>query len=763
MSPNWKIERIKALNDEVGEFQPVLQSLFRKIPNVTHVERHQGNREMGADFVLTRRDPAIFLDDYIGVIVKTTPIKQDQEDVRRQIRECGYGRPYEGGKKTINISEIWVVTSKNITKSAQEVIANEYQTSKIRFFDADKIAQLIDAHNPEYWDFENAKFSVYINAQRTLIDNHAKLHSLLPVQLSHVAIEQQVQKLAEKKKHKFKNSKTKPSRLIDEIKKKNFLFIQGQMGAGKSELLRSTALQMCKEDCVKDLGTIPHFLTVRELFEGEFSLIEKTHEIHAALGDSETTVVYFLDGLDEAPQDIKDKIEKVCALAKSSAENSKIKLVVSSREIQDTLLDQKISEIYDQYQVCPLTYGGVIQFIAKICEGLTISPKFKDDLQRSPLVRALPRTPLSAILLGKLISEKVKELPSTLPELYAKYTELVLGRWDMNKGNGSEKEYETIYRITSQLAAYMFENKLDVIGLPELRAMFSDYLRQRKTGQDEDKLFRTFLEKQEIISIDQENALVQFRHRTFQEFFSAVLLFQQKGKEAPIEDPFNVEGDAREYFYLGLIRDAPERIEKLRRLVATEDIERVVKITTMGRLLMAAYQTPYDEIIKAVNECFLDAARLYSSIIQEKKERWLRKLPELQLLALFNALVRSSYSYEYFAEALKESKLLTEVDDSIPSDVKVVNLFLLDSVLAELGDSTAFERLVEKYETNLPWAVKLGINIAAKEASVMNDATKAMGKRIIKSIKQNSNLPAYFEDLESKPIDDRFPTVPKKK
>jgi hypothetical protein len=44
-------------------------------------------------------------------------------------------------------------------------------------------------------------------------------------------------------------------------------------------------------------------------------------------------------------------------------------------------------------------------------------------------------------VLAKLINENPKELPSNMTELYAQYTEISLGRWEIDKGLQTLKEY----------------------------------------------------------------------------------------------------------------------------------------------------------------------------------------------------------------------------------------------------------------------------------------------------------------------------------
>lgn len=80
---NWKINKIKSLDDEVKELHPVLDSLFRAMPQIKNVQYTQGARENGADFVLVKNDELLNVEEYIGVVVKSSSIRQGSDDVHR--------------------------------------------------------------------------------------------------------------------------------------------------------------------------------------------------------------------------------------------------------------------------------------------------------------------------------------------------------------------------------------------------------------------------------------------------------------------------------------------------------------------------------------------------------------------------------------------------------------------------------------------------------------------------------------------------------
>lgn len=755
---NWKLEKIRALSDEVKDLHPVLQSLFESMPTIRRVIYTQGNRENGADFVLIKEDELLNQEEYVGVVVKSSQIKQGSDDVSRQIKECTLmARPIEGGKKFVHLTEVWVVTSKDITRNAQDFINAEYKSTKLKFIDAANIVSLVDRFMPTYWEFSNANVNKYIDKQKRVLDVLGNISRLLPKGVGRVQIEQEIERIPPDYDRNFGARHLKPGKLWDEIQKNKLIFLEGGMGAGKSDLLRTTALKLCDGDIVHKYNKVPYYTTYRDLIKsGAYSPSQFLDDLHAEISDDSKNVVIFIDGLDESQESNATKIQKVCDLANAINNRDDTALVVASRVIDEEAVRASISKSFDQYRVKALTYGAVVNFVQKICESAAVSNKLRQDLQKSPLMRALPRTPLSAILLGKLLKENINELPSTLPELYSKYVELVLGRWDLQKGGGgSEKEYETMQRLTAMIATYMLNNDIDCLGLNELTSMFKAYLSERRTGQLLDPMVSMFLAKSELISFDSDARSIRFRHKSFSEFFYAHALLMEKGKEAPIFKPFDPNWTGIEYFYLGLVRDVPERIDRLSSYVPADDAEEFIKFSQFGSFLMAGYQTPYETIKSAVYKAFRDGASHYQRVASRQEDSWLSRFPELQLLALFTHLLRRGYAYDFFRPALVDAKVQAELDSGLDQETQIILIFLIDAVLCELGDPSAFTALVDRHQANFNWVVRLGIKNAAADVAFVNEATRIVVKKMDKTIKNNRGIMPYIRALANTPLDER--------
>ncbi|MGS1035320.1 NACHT domain-containing protein [Burkholderia glumae] len=754
---SWKIDRIRALTDEVKQLHPTLNDLFLKLPGIKTVHNTHGPSEMGADFILVRDDPALLQERYIGVIVKADDIKQDHTDLKRQIDECGVERKIEGGKKSIFINEIWIITSQKITNNAKEKLHKDHKSSNVSFIDGENLANLIERNYPEYWDFKTAKLSNYITAQQNKLTTLGQNYSLLPSGVGNVRVEQQIYSVPKESKTSFRiRTSEKTTSLLTEIKKRRAIFIQGGMGSGKSELLRSTALSLLSPEHVSSLKIAPLFMTYREAKEKRDSINDIISQAKSTIGDDSYSIALLIDGMDEVPDANDEKVAFACEMSNSLLSDDKTKLIITSRSIDEVVHHNNLIKSFDMFAMAPLAFGSLVTFIRQICAGMDITDRLRDDLHKSPLLKALPRTPLSAILLAKLLSEKIKDLPSTLPELYSKYTELVLGRWDINKGNGSEKEYETIYRLTANLATYMLDNDLDKIATSEVKRLFDDYLSQRNTGQDSNQLFDGFVSRREIIAHDRDNKTVQFRHRTFMEFFYSQNRFWLKGRDAPIESPFDPYWKAVEYFYLGLVKDAPERIKMLAAIAPDDDLEVFIKTIELGPFMLAAYQTPYSSIEDALYLAFFEAGELYCKTVRgENNQSPIANIPELQLLALMTQSLKNSYAYEFFQKALGNAKLKLSLESSPDKEVSFVAEFFIDSVLAQLGGKNAFVRLIDNHQSELDWSIRIGITCSAHDSDFTNDSLRRYDKKMRRSVSTNFALRQFIEDIERTPIKDR--------
>jgi len=750
----FKLDKIRALKHEVNDFHPVLRTLFTNLPDISNLEYKQGPHEMGADFVLEKNDTILDEKTYIGVIVKVGKILQNHSEIERQIDECSIPRHFHGGKSTININEIWIITNENITNNAQIKINNNYKTQNIKFIDQDKVVKLIDKYYPDYWANTNKHLADYVNSIHTQIATSIKNSSLIDG--TKYYIEQRLGKISNKysKKHNSKQETFTISAVMDS---ESCLLIEGSMGTGKSSLINKVMEDMASEDAIRIDNCIPVLITFNEFINVYGRSIERViAEVcdQAKVTSEEHDFIVAIDAIDEIDLESKDRIDYLTSAAQKARELG-VKLVCVSRGIDDPEESSALSKQFSRYRILPFTLGQVITLIEKVCQGASLKTRIQNDLRNSSLFKVLPRTPIAAILLAKLLNEDAKEIPSTMTELYAKYMELVLGRWDISKGLQSQKEYEVIENSAIEIARYVIDHNLQQISLDEAKGFFQDYIRTRNLKLNASDLFEKFVSKKEIAIINERTNCFQFKHRTFAEFFYAKSM--AKYNTAVIDEKiYHAYWSTPYFFFVGLKRDCPELVDAINKIDIVNELPRLMRIVNNGNYLLAAYLTPYNFIQQGVAKSYADAARYLSEIFSGKITSTLSKLTKMHTLYLITKCLNDSFRYDYFKEALSDAALQITYTTN-PSEEDFLQLFLLRNTCLELGEETAFDGMLEQYEDSIPMYIKFAIRHESQEGTESLVLSK-FNKRLAKQIRSSGSAREIINKLYYVPITEQLKT-----
>jgi hypothetical protein len=747
----WKLDRITTITDEVNDFHPLLKQVFSADRSITRFEYTHGNTEMGADFVLARPDPTLGEEHYVGVIVKCGGIKQNFEDVRRQIEECKVERYFEGGKKKIYLTEIWIVTNGAISNGAERKIFEDFKTRNVRFIDGDKVAQLVDKHASHFWNHVPEVLAAYLNVTHAeLLASEAQMSLLPSVSVGHY-IDQDLRALESPTNIKVKRIKApRRLKLVDAILSNKVMLVEAGMGAGKSSLFRRTSIAFCTVDLFAEYKIVPKIIHFKDIFGNPVLKVQKIFDemdLASVAFKEPVTQLLFIDAIDELDCGDDARLSVVQEITALVKDKENVRVVFGSRAIWTVDEEIELDKLLNRFSVCPLTPTQMVQFLGEVCKTLSLTARFKEELTRSNIFRVLPKTPMSTVLLAKIMNAGLKELPQTLPELYSKYTELALGRWDASKGLSAEREYPLLANLVEQLAEYMMDNNLDAVSLSEVRERFHSYLQAREDVPSAEEVLEKLSQRTELIAISREENIFRFRHKTFLEYFYAAQLKEKMGKAAPIKNPFDGYWLGVEYFYLGLIQDAGERIDSLSRLVIESERQLFLKLLNFGNLLLAAHRTEYSYVERGLYQLVLEVGSHFLAVQAGKKTSALGNIAKLQFLGILSLNMRYVLGFDYFKKALETVSLELEYDAGIGEDHRIVCSFLVDGVRASLGVSDAFKFLLEKSSGDLDWVIRLGIHHVAQDEGIKTDALQRFEKRLVKMRKGNKGVDSFIKDL----------------
>ncbi len=735
-------KKLKSLEKEVHDFHPVLDSLFRKIPTISAVDYNQGPNEKGADFVLTRPSVELGGVDYIGVIVKIGKIKATDTGVNRQIEECKLRRFVENGNREIYLDEIWIACNDTVTHNAKEKIWETYNGQKIKFLDIDCLAKLVDKHIPGWFGNIDIRDSDFLANERMNAIKFESITSLLTENQAELYLPQNI---VTKEIDEFGHyTSSKPIDIYSTIEQNTVIFLEAAMGGGKSKLMLNIIKHYCDNLVYAEKKIMPFYKSCRDFLNPDFNIEHYLDEIisnNNLKDDSERIFLLIFDGLDEVERSSDFVSEKVSETI-SFAKNKEIKILLTSRVVKDKNLEACLTEKSTRLELQPLNLASIMKFIDKISVNTNIETRLVEDLKKSNLFRELPRTPISAILLATILKDNIDELPSSITELYAQYTELALGRWDVNKGLTNQKEFEAGRIIISNIATYFMDNQLSVISQREALNFFVDYLSQRNLQIDAELLMEKLTSRSGIVFLDTREKTFGFKHRSFLQFFYAVRLNLKSSIElnAVIFHPYWVTS----YFFLfGLKKDCPELLDQLMELEppsGSEEGFRYSRLTNFGSFLLASYNSPYNKIKEGIEFIFTEAASLYLEVVSEPEKYTLSKFPNLQLLGLISYILSDQYSFNFFKKAIQNS--LLNIDSEHEKDM--YKLFFLDLSNSNLGDEHLMSMMTEKQSNNLPTPIKV---IIASNSNAKNYTSKVLSKIVKKYHKRRKSSKVFQQEV----------------
>jgi len=302
--------------------------------------------------------------------------------------------------------------------------------------------------------------------------------------------------------------------------------------------------------------------------------------------------------------------------------------------------------------------------------------------------------PLSLMLLIELVEDN-KEIPASVTELYDRFYDLMLGRWDKDKGINVLFEYFIKRSFLAELAFSEFlENKRLEISRKEFEEFFNDFTGRYNWDREKFKSFIKEIRRAGILDIRET---VVFRHRSFLDYFVARHIFDKRAEFENLNDLIvkiyfdNIWGDVV-FFYIGLMREINETI--LNKIFSVK--EKVLSICVdkflIGRLLQGGWNSPtktkYYGIEKAVT--FAPVIReKFLKIAEKSKVRIPRIFADVLIMALSDFAFGSVFLSKE-AKSLFNNLSIQLNEDSLSQMLYIlwaIHRFLTPSELREAIDN----------------------------------------------------------------------------
>lgn len=616
---------MQKIQDE-SRLRDLLYVLLKKM-DFGNVEITHGPNEQGKDLVFSSLNPLEGTDWY-AVVVKKGSITgradistASVKTVRNQVELC-FEQPYFFAKENTRVymNKVIVAASGAISDAAErQIIEKLAERANVSFWPVNILVNLVEKHIPNYFADIDLFVSEYYNNLNQDFERLSELKSfrykkelkkLVEIFIEPTLVITKTQ-LGEQKEILQKPLKFEFRKAHTLLGSSDNVLIVGEPGCGKSTLFRELILNMIKNcQAKKEYRVLPvmaRFVDVvrkGSIQEAIKSAIEqhnpRGYEFDIGAKVARGEICLFLDGLDEIPIDAE--IQRALDITSEfSKVHKNVRIIASSRNIDFVKQREQVGH-FTKMEILQLNYRQAQNFISKwFSEDESKKKRLLESLKNTEILNKLPKTPLVLTLIAILFDENEQEIPSNLTELYSMFTELFLGRWDVERNIETRFEYELKDRILRLLALKLHEGGHEEISSPELKELVDEYFEERGIQKNVDEFLFEIESRSQLIFRNPRSSY-QFKHLSFQEFFASKELFESHAaREFIVERFLDLWWQEVIFFYCGRMKECPTVVRDIIRKVPFDTIAaQFRKVTGLGHVLQAAYATKTSDKVEAI-------------------------------------------------------------------------------------------------------------------------------------------------------------------
>lgn len=598
-----------------------LKELFNAMEPDYTTEITHGPDELGKDLVIVRKDA---IGTHVtGVVVKTGHIRaktvgevdevKDQvqkafspgtekkiRDIESQVQQA-FAHPAE--MKTIfrklPVSKVLVVLAGDLSNPARKRLEGELG-GNVEVKDINWLIEGFTNYYPQV--FFEAGTVDFLQKRMQQLERKHWLFNKRQINLSDYFVEPQVAtpdiplNLDEKTLALITKKRKMPfSQLRSLLTHTRRIVLVGEPGVGKSAALAKLAIDMLTEASAlifrgiskEEIIQIPILVSAKELLNaGTAEELLRKHFVAPDVVGRLKVKVLMIGALDEVPLGQgKEVVEKAGRFSRQLT----CCVLIASRKT-DAIKTLPIG--FEKYELLPFEFAQAIRVFKKLVTNKQTLSSLRDGLKRIKF--QIPMLPLSLLLLVDLVEDN-KEIPASVTELYDRFHDLMLGRWDKEKGLPVLFEYFIKRSFLSELAFREFFQKARLeIPQKEFTEFFDEYA--SRYGWDKVKLER-FIKEIGRAGILDVKETVLFRHRSFLDYFTARYVFDKRAEFKGLNSfiarvYFDDTWGEVAFFYVGLAREITDALIETILGAEGEDLSTNVDKFLTGRLLQAGWNSP---------------------------------------------------------------------------------------------------------------------------------------------------------------------------
>lgn len=768
-------DKLKLLPE--NELRKLLCEYFNYKKFYEVIESH-GTVEFGKDIVFYDIDK-FYKSKWYACVVKAKDINQTvYNDVSRQVNEC-FKKKYPSHKNgLVIINEVIVITNGVYKDNTKALIAEEIgekNSPKVEYWDIGDIAEKIE--DTSVLDILTNKNSIIQNLlnKDTLIeisnDNNLKfLETDFEVNIGKI---EDFQIKIRAKSQEFENEMdiylksldlsrgVKPIKFLpkieDLIKFKKPVILHGIATSGKTTILKKIGKDFIS---LNEKGYVFYFeltkvkedlatSTIENLLKRKFESIINEPFVLDKL-EKGLTILLLLDGLDEiADLELENKItNEIIFLSK------KIKIVLSSRTNDKIKEDEILKHEFEIYELLPLSFDEMIELGSKVLND-DKKASFIKLVKKNEIINSFPKTPLTTILLAVLFKEdkiNVKELPRNITELYSKFIDIFLNKWDQNKGISQQFKFKEKQFILQKIAQHLQENNIINIAEDDMIHLIETILDNHPIqGFSNPSEFLSYIcSRSNILLKNSTDNTYRFFHLTMQEYLTASL-FNNEDENCLVRNFYDSWWVNTNIFYAGKI---PHKSNVLLSIVddkinipITED-SKYSFIVHGTKVLQASHlldKQKRKNILKSMIKNFDDLVKYNVNDFVNDQNIKIKRRTILDMILWERRMFKEFFDSTQFISCLEEiQKEFLLIEDLPLTDI--TEYCIAYCIATSKKDSTPlYEFLVGRKDVNPRWFKIIDVDVNIKKLLI--DDKKLVMKFRTKANKHKEYIQKQFKEM----------------
>ena len=434
--------------------------------------------------------------------------------------------------------------SGTINQNARHYILENVPDPRIVFMDSDDLIPLIDEKLPEFWfgldanshqylrllrrNLADATDDIVIGAPSTGVQSLSAVTDEMFVSLTlHRTILKVVRRSGQAEREP--SFEQLPITGLMSRREKLFLII-GDAGSGKSTSLRRLAYVMANRGLdTESEPIIPILLRSTDIWrQSRTSLVDLcaeetrlvTRRDVVSFSGADLTagrLLILIDALDELAED-EGRRGVIRSILEFHRSYSNCKVVVTSRDYGFVKTIEELDP-FTRYRLSPIDYKQAEKILKRIQSKKSLAPDTsKEILRRLQDVHGMELNPLLVTVFAATTDYSRRDIPANITELFKKFTEVMLGRWDSAKGLGQQYHAPLKDFLLQRIGLEMHRQMSTGLPLEEFGALLRKELTDRGHKADIPELLDEILNRSGLFRMI--GTTVEFRHLLLQEFFA---------------------------------------------------------------------------------------------------------------------------------------------------------------------------------------------------------------------------------------------------